>query len=40
MEGGTSIGGMGGGLGKDAPTTLLKQRSGDVGVPDAGKLAR
>ena len=41
MEGGTSIGGMGGGnLGKDAPTKLLKQRSGDVGVKDACKLAR
>ena len=40
MEGGTSIGGMGGGMGKDAPTKLLKQRSGGVGVKDACKLAR
>ena len=47
MEGGTSIGGMGGGcephwraLGKDAPTIFSNQRSGDVGVKDACKLAR
>jgi len=32
---------MGGGFGaKDAPTKFSKQRSGDVGVKDACKLAR
>jgi hypothetical protein len=30
---------MGGGLGKDAPTTLLNQRSGGDGMKDAGQLA-
>jgi len=47
MEGGTSIGEMGGGAsrtgehwGKTPRPDFIKQRSGGVGGSDAGKLAR